>query len=193
MTQQEFIREIEKNRRQLATLFRSKLPRIVGSMAKDHFQENFRQSGFVNNGLHKWEPAKRTTSEELKGVDTKYKTLLSSHNNLFNAVQFTPGDSRVTISNPTPYAAAHNFGATIPITKKMRGYAWHQYWENGGRKKGEPRDKPIPEEAELWKGLALTKKDSIKLPQRQFIGDSAELSRKIRERIDTETQKILNR
>ena len=42
---------IKSKRRQLETLMRRKLPVTVGRMAKDHFQENFRQGGFVNGGF----------------------------------------------------------------------------------------------------------------------------------------------
>ena len=34
-----------------------KLPVLVGRTAKDHFQENFRQGGFVDGSLHPWQEA----------------------------------------------------------------------------------------------------------------------------------------
>ena len=43
----------------------------------------------------------------------------------------------------------------------------------------------------MWKGLALTRKKklSIRIPQRQFIGESEELNEKIEKKI---TEKIFN-
>lgn len=46
-------------------------------------------------------------------------------------------------------------------------------------------------QAQMWKGLALTRKKklSIRIPQRQFIGESEELNEKIEKKI---TEKIFN-
>ena len=194
MTQAEFIREIQKHRQKIDDLFRRRLPVVVGSMAKDHYQANFRKGGFVNNGLQKWQPAKRTLSGR-KGASAKYKTLLSSRNHLFSAIQYTPGDARVTISNPVPYAAAHQYGENvhIPITPKMRRYAWSRYYRAGGGVKGRKMVESDAKEASFWRGLALTKKMvlNIKMPTRPFIGESAELTKKIEEKIDKEVRKII--
>lgn len=86
----------------------------------------------------------------------------------------------------------------------MRGYAWHRYYELTGkgksgsnspktRKEGENAE-PVVEsaEAKMWKGLALTKKQSITIPKRQFMGQSAELDDKIAAYIEREVLKILN-
>ncbi len=195
MTQQEYIREIQKQRQKLSDLFRRQLPVIVGRMGKDHYQDNFRKGGFVNKGLKKWAPAKRMSSGR-NSAATKYGTLLSSRNHLFSGVQYTPGDSKVTISNPVPYASAHQFGETItvPITPKMRRFAWAKHYEaGGGDDSATDGEENANTEASFWKGLALTKKKSlnIKLPARPFIGESAELTKKIQDKIDTEVKKII--
>ncbi len=198
MTQAEFIRELQKHIKKLEDFQGRRWPVIVGRMGKDHFQNNFRLGGFVNNGLQKWEPAKRLTSGR-KGAGAKYKTLTSSRNHLFSGIQYTPGHARVTISNPVPYAPAHQFGETIevPVTAKMRRFAWAQYYKAGGGKEsaendGKQADK-ANDEATMWKRLALTKKTSlsIKMPERPMIGDSAELTEKINEKTETELYKII--
>ncbi len=199
MTQQEFLRELQKQRKELSDFQRRKWGVIVGRMGKDHYQDNFRKGGFVNNGLRKWEPAKRITSGR-KGAGAKYKTLFSSRNHLFSGIQYVPGDRRVVISNPVPYAAAHQFGETIqvPITPKMRRFAWAKHYETGGGSdgagKGGEQAATGADEASFWKGLALTKKTtlSIKLPARPMIGESAELTQKIKDKTDAELRKILN-
>ena len=50
---------IKRKRDRLDSMMRRKMPVMVGRMAKDHFQDNFRQGGFVNGGLHPWPKAKR--------------------------------------------------------------------------------------------------------------------------------------
>lgn len=56
------------------------------------------------------------------------------------------------------YARGHEFGATrtVRVTQRMRRYAWRQYFETGD---------------ERWKGLAITKKDTItfRIPRRPFL------------------------
>ena len=86
----------------------------------------------------------------------------------------------------------------------MRGYAWHRYYEltgkgksgsnspKTGKKSKQTAEAPESDEAKLWKGLALTKKQSITIPKRQFMGQSAELDDKIAAYIEREVLKILN-
>lgn len=111
-------------------LISRKLPVVAGKYAKQHFQDNFRQGGFVNGGLHPWPPAKRLSSGE-SGADSQYKTLMSSRNHLFSSINYTPGIAKVTIFNDVVYAAIHNEGGTVhpKITPKMRRFAWAKYYD----------------------------------------------------------------
>ena len=65
-----------------------------------------------------------------------------------------------------------------------------------GKKKGSAANNEPQEnqEALKWKRLALTKKKKlrIKIPQRQFIGESRELSEKIDRKMENEIRNILN-
>ena len=196
----EFTRQIKAKRKELDDLIRRKMPVYAGRLAKTHYQDNFRKSGFVNNGLKKWKQAKRLSSG---GTDagSNYGTLLSSRNLLFGSINYTPGIGKVKISNNLVYAPAHNWGENLhpTVTAKMRRFAWAKYYQSGGGKKkagnatggGENTESP---EASKWKGLALTKKTKldIKMPQRQFLGESKELDEKIGNKIEMETRKILN-
>lgn len=190
MTLAEFSKLLRSKEREVQVLMRQKMPVIVGAMGKSHFRENFRKGGFVNNGLHKWQPSKRIGVGT--GAKSKYGTLLSSRMHLYNNVSYAPGDGRVRIHIPVPYAAIHQFGGTVkvPVTSKMRGYAWHRYYQLGGGNKGSE----VPEEAQRWKRLALTRKTqlNITMPARPMIGQSAELNEKYTKRLDDELMKILN-
>lgn len=44
----EYSKLIKAKRKELDGLMKRKMPVIAGRMAKDHFQDNFRQGGFVN-------------------------------------------------------------------------------------------------------------------------------------------------
>lgn len=198
---------IKSKRKRLETLMRRKLPVAIGRMAKDHFQENFRQGGFVNNGLHPWPKAKRLSSGNT-GAASNYGTLLSGRKHLFKSVRYTPTDYRVRIFNDVIYAPIHNWGGFIDVsvTDSMRRFAWAKFYKTSGRRrrkvataqkkrtKRRSSQKPLNPQAQFWKNMALTKKKRlhIHIPQRQFLGVSAELNQKIRDKVDMEIIKILN-
>ena len=194
--------DIQRMKKEIEQLISRKLPVVAGKYAKQHFQDNFRQGGFVNGGLHPWPPAKRLSSGE-SGADSQYKTLMSSRNHLFSSINYTPGIAKVTIFNDVVYAAIHNEGGTVhpKITPKMRRFAWAKYYELKGRQKGTQTrtsqsagNQPDSGEAEKWKRLALTKKETltINIPQRQFMGQSTELDAKISAYVEKEVLRIIN-
>lgn len=202
MDVEEFTKSLASKNKQLDYLMRRTLPVKVGNMAKAHYQENFRQGGFVNGGLHKWPDARRRSSGS-KAAAAKYGTLLSSRNHMYNSMKYTPADYRVKVANDVSYAPLHNWGGnTHPkVTPKMRKFAWAMYYKTAGirksaakgKRKGKRKKRNIPPEAERWKGLALTKKKTlnIKIPQRQFLGESRELSEKVNDKIETEIRNII--
>ena len=191
---------IKSQSRELDRLMRRQLPIKVGRMAKDHYQENFRKGGFVNGGLQKWPVTKRQLSGSTRAV-ASYGPLLSGRNHLFSSIKYMPGDYRVTVSNDLPYAAIHNQGGTVStaVTPKMRRFAWYMYYNTSGRspkgqkgKKKSPAQSASPQ-AEFWRNLALTRKQklTVKIPKRQFIGKSEELTKSINEKIEREITNIL--
>ncbi len=204
MTITEFARWAQKKQQELETHMREKVPAIIGRLAKDHFQDNFYKGGFVNNGLHPWKPAKRLSSG-LKGAAYRQRTLMSGNNHLFEATNYIPGPGKVRVYNDQRYAPLHNWGGIVnpTVTDKMRRHAWYMFYKSIGKKKTAAKGKKkkgsaAPDQgnaqAQFWKHLALTKKPklNIKMPQRQFLGESAELSKAIETRTDSEIQKILN-
>lgn len=120
---------------------------------------------------------------------------------LFGAIKYVPGDGKVKVGNDLVYAPANNWGGTLhpTVTPRMRRFAWAKYYQaGGGQKKGTEGKKSTeneePPEAIKWKKLALTKKEKldVKIPQRQFLGESTELTEKIANKTETEVRKILN-
>lgn len=202
----DFARLVKAKRAELDTLMRRNMPVIAGRMAKDHFQDNFRKGGFVNGGLHPWKPAKRLASGDT-GAAANYGTLLSGRNHLFSSIKYMPGDYRVRVANEVRYAPLHNWGgvANPTVTERMRRFAWAMFYKSSGktekadtgqkkRQKHGVAAQPENEQAQFWKQLALTRKTrlKVKVPQRQFLGESAELSDSITTRTKNEIRKILN-
>ena len=93
-------------------LTRIRMPVIAGAMAVSHFKNNFRQGGFVNNGLQPWQKAKRLEGNN-KGAHNDYKTLTRERNHLMSSTSYIPADSAVLIKNDVPYASIHNEGGQV--------------------------------------------------------------------------------
>ena len=96
----------------------------------------------------------------------------------------------ISVGSGFDYAQIHNEGGEITITAKMKKFFWAKYYETSGKTRqtkagktaGKARktkaNESISEDAKIWKNMALKKVgDTITIPQRQFIGESAELKR----------------
>lgn len=184
MTPAEFEKRVQTHASELERFINDQLPRRIGKMAVDHFKDNFRKGGFENNGLKVWDKPNRF-SKTGKSAGSRYGTLMSARNELFNSINYNARKGIITVTSDKEYSEIHNEGGevnnTIPITDKMRKFAWAKHYETGDSK---------------WKGLALTKKETIHvqftMPKRQFIGESAELNTEIIEMVEVQIAKILN-
>lgn len=203
MDLKDFAKLSAQKRKKLDAMMRRQMPVIAGRLAKDHFQDNFRRGGFVNGGLHPWPKARRLASG---GTDaaSQYGTLLSGRKHLFNSIKYMPSDYRVKVVNELSYAPLHNWGGTVhpTVTDKMRKWAWRQFYKSAGLRKNSSKKTKSEKlkaaaanpQAQMWKRLALTRKKKldIRIPQRQFLGESEELTAKINERLEKEIRNILN-
>lgn len=197
MTLKDFSRYIQTKAKEQEELIRRRMPVIAGQMAVSHFKENFQKSGFVNGGLHRWQPAKRIGMG--KGAESNRKTLTSGRNHLMSSIYYVPGDGSVKVYNPVEYAGIHNEGGQVnvhpTVTAKMKKFAWAKYYAalNG---QNPNKNTTIPEDAARWRALALTKKTKLNIryvmPKRQFIGEGSELTEKINNKLDAELEKIWN-
>jgi phage gpG-like protein len=187
MNLQEFKHLLAQKSRELDHLVRRTLPVKAGAIAKAHFQDNIRvRQGFLNGGLHPWPKTKRQQSGS-SAAAANYGALLSSRKNLYGSIKYTPSDYKVVVANDLEYAPIHNWGGTLSptVTPQMRKFAWAMYYKTSGKKKtgkrirekAQAENARLDTEANKWKALALTKKTklNIRIPQRQFLGESREL------------------
>ncbi|MDQ3073270.1 MAG: phage virion morphogenesis protein [Bacteroidota bacterium] len=145
----------------LEQLFRE-LPTIVGTMAVNFYDGSFDREGFINKSIEKWAPRK---GEDSKVKRSARKGLLIDTGELRKSIDFTPGIMEVTIFSDKPYAAAHNegFKGTVSIPAHVR----------------KQRDKEVK---------AHSRKMNI--PQRQFIGKSELLEKRIDHHVEKALDKI---
>ena len=85
------------------------------------------------------------------------------------------GVSTVQITSDLPYGNIQNYGGKIRITDKMRKFFWAKFYDTKNNK---------------WKGLALTKKTHIVIPERTFLADTPQLQLEINAIIVNEFKKI---
>lgn len=97
----------------------------------------------------------------------------------------------VEVTTDLIYMKAHNDGETITmqITPRMRRFFWAMHYKFEADGEG---NLIIPEDQVKWKWLALKKGNTITftMPQRQFIGPSEEIDRRLVEVISAELQKV---
>ena len=144
------------------------LPRQIGAKAERHFKGSFESQGFVNNTLIPW---KATKSGKRRAFGSASMGILVGTGALKRSIRYMAKRGFVEVTaggNDVPYARIHNEGGmvTFKITAQSRKFFWFMYYRTG---------------EEMWKGLALTKKESIsyQMPKRQFMGESRVLNREI--------------
>lgn len=77
--------------------------------------------------------------------------------------------SKVSLGNTLVYGRIQNDGGRIMKTAKMRGFFWAMYYNTRRKgRKGEPAPEQ-PKEAQFWRNMALSKKDYIEIPKREYV------------------------
>jgi len=156
------------------------LTKMIGKESVSFFKYCIRMSGFIDVSYSKW----INRESPLGGKRLMYKT-----GTLMRSIRISEvNEERVVIESDTPYSVIHNEGGAITVTMQMKKYWWAMYYnftekikktEKGKVAKTKSNQK-ISAKAEFCKRMALMKVGSkIKIPKRQYIGESQQLMRKI--------------
>ncbi len=130
----------------------------------DEFDRNFERKAFFSE---KWTP---------RAHQYQRGSLLSVTSALRRSTQGQIQGNGVRFFSSLPYATAHNDGAQIKVTPKMKRFFWAKFMET---------------KQQSWKYMALMPVGKvIIIPQRKFIGDGPEVERIIREVIDDNLQRF---
>ena len=172
--------DINKLKNEVLKLLNRDLPRLVGNRAVNHFKASFDNQGFTNRSLQPWRKTKagkgNTFGEQSQGI-------LRQSGNLKRSIRMRMargGQVVITAGNQNVnYSQIHNEGGTltVPITAKSRKYFWYMFYKTNDL---------------MWKRMALTKKTSmkIKIPKRQFMGNSEMLNKEIDHLITTKIKNL---
>lgn len=119
----------------------------------EEFDLNFGRKAFFSD---KWKQ---------RAFPTSRGSLMAVSNALRRSINAEVTRNGVRFTSAMPYATAHNEGAKITVTARMKKFFWYKYKST---------------KQEMWKFLALKKIGSvIELPERRFIGDGPDTARLI--------------
>ena len=135
---------------------------IIAVEAEQFHAKNFKDEGFTDVSLEKWPASKKPDKNPARKAILVQSSTLKGH-----AIKGRAHGNQVDFIFPLDYEKLHNEGGEVAITEKSRRFFWFKYKETNDV---------------FWKNLALTKKSSITMPKRQFVGQSAYLDKKIKEK-----------
>lgn len=156
----------------------------------EEFDRNFERQAFFSEA---WERRKSPTRPG--------GTILVKTGALRRSVGSRTVGNSIVFYTDLPYADIHNEGGEIRVTKKMKRFFWAKHYEatgKFGRKKdgtlrNDKRTRQLSTEAEFWKFLALKKAGTtIRIPKRQFLGNSPEVEDAVRRIIEEDVENYFN-
>lgn len=156
----------------------------------DEFDRNFERQAFFSE---KWERRKTPIRPG--------RAILVDTGKLRQSIRSQSTDTSIRFFSDLPYASIHNDGGEIKVTRKMKAFFWHKYYEATGsfgrKKNGERRNDKrtiqLSTEAEFWKCMALMKVgQSIIIPKRQFLGASPEVEQAVKDIIEENLAEYFN-
>lgn len=181
-----FKKLLKAHARELLGAFDNRWPRMMRKEAIDHFRDGFRNGGFTDSSLEKWDMTRRQTVP-FNGAMGQYTPLNSRTGDLMHSIDGRISPGAVTIFSTSGHAKYHNEGAQATVTPRMKRYFWAMHAE---AKRHYGKDNP---ETIFWRNMATTKKSSLKIPRRQFLAQSEQLSKRIREVIEADLKQILGK
>lgn len=144
-----------------------KLPARVARTVENFSKERFRAQNWLDEVAEPWEPRKVTTGRK---KDEK-RAILVKTGQLRRSVRARANGMNVTISSDKPYAEIHNEGGEIDTVQAVQAYTR----KNGSKVKTHSR------------------KVSLKMPERKFMGPSKALGEEIERQIEREFRTALRR
>lgn len=157
----------------------AKVPLEVAVLAERFSKERFRSQAWLDKSSEAWKPR----AQRRKGGQNKSQTLLVDKGQLKKSVRKISWNSQqVIIGSDVPYAQIHNDGGTISATQTVNS---HKRKEFSRKRKG--RKETVKEHSVK----SFTRKVNIKIPKRQFIGNSETLKNQIIDHITNQFTKAL--
>lgn len=152
--------------------FKTNIPQFIGQQAVKFIKNDVFKREYLNNN-EQWKQRKFADN------NAKRRALLVKTGALKRSIKVIKvlGNAVVVGSTALKYNKMHNQGGEIDITAKMKRFFWAKYYST---------------KQQHWKAMAL-KQTKIKIPKRQYIGNSKELEQILKAAIEKRLIEILKK
>ncbi len=152
---------------------RNQLPGVLGTVAVNYFKDSFKRQGWRDRYLQPWK--KRAPGTK----NNRGRAILVRSGRLRNSIRILESNPRrVVVGTAVPYAEAHNegFNGTVQVRAHVRHKSRKQAttYTRKGKEYTKMQRKAT---GETYGVKSFTRK--MNLPQRQFMGDSEIMNRKL--------------
>jgi phage gpG-like protein len=167
------LRDIETRLKQYLTV----LPTKVGGWAVEFYKGSFSRQGFIDSHYERW--------IDRKSKPDQSRAILVKTGRLKRSIRVLGVNHHsVIIGTDVPYAQVHNEGETVNIPARTRVINFARI-ENNKVRFSRKRTAQFSQKIN-------TSAYSFNMPQRQFIGESEFLEKRIEARIEKDILKIFN-
>ncbi len=150
-----------------------RLPAMLATHAKNFSQDRFRQQNWLDNTTENWKPRKATRNESKR---RKSRSILIDTARLRNSIRIVyVGKDMIIIGTDVPYAKVHNFGFKGKVKQQVSSH---------NRKTRQGRTTRV---------RSHSRTIYLKIPKRQFIGNSAVLQSQLARLATSEFMKALKK
>ena len=188
MLSPDFIKKLNR----LSKLY-TKFPELAAIEAVNFSKERFVRKNWVDKGVEAWKarkPSPEWHSDEQKKAATRGSLMVKSGRLKRSIRKTAVTRNSVTIGTDVPYAQIHNDGGTINKTVRVKSHSRKVSKRARSERTGRVLKKRVSNGTTTVK--AHTRKMNTTYPQRQFLGESALLIRRIERLTQREIDKILN-
>ena len=153
----------------------------------DAFDQNFERKSFFGKN---WDNT---------AIPNKRGSVMMRSGKLRRSIKSRVSGNQISWSSSLPYASLQNEGGEVVVTQKMKGFFWAMFYKSSGAvsktQKGDARNndrnKKLTAEAAIWKALALQKVGAtMKIKQRQFIGDHPQIRKRVEQVVNKNMQEL---
>lgn len=173
--------------RRVLTVCRS-VPTRAATVAVNFTKERFRQQNWFDTSADKWEERKHKA-----GTRTDRRHILVKSGRLMRSVRKIMANSdRAIIGSDVPYAQVHNDGGNVKAVAQVGSYRKKDYERKAHTRTRNGRKEQIAAQTIAAHTVKAHRRQvNFKMPQRQFLGTSSALTRRIEDQIDRDINQAL--
>lgn len=177
----DFFKRLEKVNK---PAFMRRLVNRAGVVAVNFSKERFVNKDWLGDSREKWEPRKRQARGSILVKSGRLKRSIR---------KLSEGDYFVYVGTDAPYAQIHNEGGTIDKTVNVRSHTRKKTIHASVNLRTRKKSRKRVDTGEVINVKMHRRKMNLKIPRRQFLGDSAALAKRLERfavrELDAEIQK----